>query len=92
MWTSRALRAIAITQSDTTTYGQADTDHPTKLKFLQVFAVDGTIKINNGIEDITYTIPDQANGGTCPFLIPGPILKVYSTDTTIADAALIGYV
>lgn len=87
----RNLRAINIEQSDTTTYG-VSADDSQSIKLLQVFAVDGTIKINNGIADITYTIPSAANGGSCPFEIYGPIYKVYATDTSIADAALIGYV
>ena len=79
------MNAESITQSDITTYNPP-------LKFLQVFAVNGTIKIQNGEDqDVTYTIDSVANGAASPFIIPGLIKKVYDTDTTIANSALIGY-
>lgn len=80
-----AMNPEAIVQSDTTVFKPP-------LMFLAVFAVNGTIKIQNELgQDVTFTIPSVANGGGAPFVLPGRIRKVYNTDTTIADAALIGY-
>jgi hypothetical protein len=79
-----ALNAQNITQSDTTVY-----DPP--LKFLAVFAVDGTITIRNEKDEaVVFTIPTAAAGAGVPFLIPGRIRRVMNTGTTIANAALIG--
>lgn len=80
-----AMNPENITQSDTTVY-----DPP--LKFLAVFAVNGVIEVKNSHGDtVTFTIPDTASGGAAPFILPGRIRQVMSTNTTIANAALIGY-
>ena len=83
------LEAQNITQSDTTVF-----DPP--LKLLQVFpdASGGVIEIRTFQGNtVTYTIPDASkdNGIYTPFIIPGLIRQIRETNTTVANAAMIGY-
>lgn len=80
-----AMDAANITQSDATIY-----DPP--LIFLTVWEVDCVVVVRNAGGDlVTYTVPSVANGGGAPFVIPGRIRQVMSTNTTAADASLVGY-
>lgn len=81
---SSSIVAVPIVQSDTTTYNPP-------LRALQIFAAGNVEVVTPQGQTILKAIPDAAAGGALPFLWEIPISKVMETNTTVADAGLLGY-
>lgn len=83
-----AYKIKNIEQSDTVNF-----DPP--LKVLQVFppTAGGVVELETDEgETVTITIPAVATSGSnAPFCIVGSIKRVNATNTTIADATMIGF-
>lgn len=74
---------VAIVQSDTTTFNPP-------LAGIDVFTTgDVSILTELGVT-ITKTFPAVAAGGSYPYRWLVRIVKVFDTNTTVADAALVG--
>jgi len=83
-----AYKMTNITQSDTVNF-----DPP--LKMLQVFPppAGGVIELETDEgETVTFTVPAvTTSGSNAPFCIVGSILRVNATNTTLADATMVGF-
>lgn len=81
---SRKTTRHAIVQSDTTVISPP-------LRGIECFTT-GTLKVREAGSGTTFalTLPAVADGGYVPYVLEMNIDKVFNTDTSIADAALLG--
>lgn len=85
MGLNRKLVRVPIVQSDTTVY-----DPP--LLALEIYTAGdvSVVEAHTGTT-ITKTFPTAANGGSYPYKWEINIRSVLDTNTTVVDAALLGY-